>query len=180
MAGGVVMNAGVGHKVAPREFHEIVESFDVLSFDVEGELQEITYKQNDVRWEYRHSREWQPGVITRVRVRWPNKPDDQVLKDVREGNKRRKSTQPLSEPSCGSVFKNPTGDYAGRLIEACGLKGFSIGGAQVSEKHANFIVNKDNSTALDIHKVIEHVQKVVQEKYQMRLTNEVVYLGEWD
>ena len=179
MAGGVVMNAGVGHQVAPREFHEIVQGFDVLSFDETGSVVESSFDKEQIQWEYRKSRNWQPGLISRVRVEWPNQPDEEVLKSVRDGNKRRKSTQPLSEPSCGSVFKNPEGDHAGRLIEASGLKGFHIGGAQVSEKHANFVVNKGKATAQDIHEVIQHVQKTVFEKHNVKLTNEVVYLGVW-
>lgn len=178
MAGGVVMNAGVGHKVAPREFHEIVQSVDVVRVE-NGEVIEKTFMHNEIDWFYRKSKNWQPGVITKVRVQWPNEPDETVLKSVREGNKRRKDTQPLSMPSCGSVFKNPDGDHAGRLIEVSGLKGFSIGGAQVSEKHANFIVNTGEATAQDIANVINHVQKTVEEKHGIKLTNEVVYLGDW-
>lgn len=179
MAGGIVMNAGVGHKVLPREFCEIVQSFDVFTYSHNADIEERTFEHKDVVWSYRKSKNWQPGVITKVRVSWPNNPNDDVLKAVREGNRRRKDTQPLSEPSCGSVFKNPEGDHSGRLIEVSGLKGFQIGGAQVSEKHGNFIVNKGHSTAMDIHKVISHVQKTVEEKHKIRLTNEVVYLGEW-
>ena len=112
-----------------------------------------------------------------MRVTWPNQPDDGVLKVVRDSNKRRKTTQPLNWPSCGSVFKNPDGDHAGRLIEASGLKGFKIGGAQVSEKHANFIINAGGASADDIHRVIVHVQDEVKRLHQVELTNEVVYLG---
>lgn len=179
MAGGVVMNAGVGHKVEPREFCEIVKDFDVFSFGPDGKIEERTLQHSDVAWSYRKSKNWQPGVITKVRVAWPNQPDEAVLKAVRDGNKRRKDTQPLNMPSCGSVFKNPEGDHAGRLIEVSGLKGFSVGGAQVSEKHGNFIVNKGGATAMDIHQVILHVQKIVEEKHKIKLTNEVVYFGLW-
>ncbi len=179
MAGGVVMNAGVGHDVSPREFCEIVQAIDVFTFSASGEVEQRSFDRDQINWNYRKSSNWQPGIITRVRVTWPNQPKEAVLKEVREGNKRRKSTQPLSEPSCGSVFKNPEGDHAGRLVEATGLKGFSIGGAQVSEKHANFIVNKGGATAQDIHDVILSVQEKVQKQHSILLTNEVVYLGKW-
>lgn len=179
MAGGVVMNAGVGHKVAPREFYEIVKSFTVFRINAEGKVEEHQYSTDQIQWNYRKSQNWQPGVIASVVVQWPNQPDDEVLKSVREGNKRRKTSQPLSSPSCGSVFKNPEGDHAGRLIEATGLKGFSIGDAQVSEKHANFIINKGAATATDIDKVIKHVQQTVEAQQGVKLTNEVVYLGRW-
>jgi UDP-N-acetylmuramate dehydrogenase len=91
---------------------------------------------------------------------------------------RRKSTQPLGLPSCGSVFRNPPGDHAARLIEAAGLKGFSIGGAEVSEKHANFIINRNKATATDIEKLIEHVQQTVRDVHGVDLVHEVRIVGE--
>jgi len=91
---------------------------------------------------------------------------------------RRKKTQPLGLPSCGSVFRNPPGDHAARLIEATGLKGFSIGGAEVSEKHANFIINKDNATATDVEELIEHVRQKVIEAHGITLVHEVRIVGE--
>ena len=90
---------------------------------------------------------------------------------------RRKTTQPLGLPSCGSVFRNPPGDHAARLIEASGLKGFRIGGAEVSEKHANFIINRDAATASDVEAVINHVQKSVREKHDVELVHEVRIVG---
>ena len=91
---------------------------------------------------------------------------------------RRKATQPLGLPSCGSVFRNPPNDYAARLIEAAGLKGFRIGGAEVSPKHANFIINADNATATDIEELIEHVRQVVIEQHGVELVHEVRIVGE--
>lgn len=90
----------------------------------------------------------------------------------------RTRTQPTNQPSCGSVFRNPPGDYAGRLIEACGLKGFQLGGAQVSEKHANFIVNVGHATAADIEKLIQHVETCVAEKFGIQMIREVHIIGE--
>ena len=178
VAGGVVMNAGVGHKVSPKEFCEVVDGFDVLELNPEtGDVTEKSFKNEDITWKYRKSLNWQPGIISKVRIAWPNEPDEAVLKQVREGNKRRKDTQPLNLPSCGSVFKNPEGDHAGRLIEAAGLKGFTIGGAQVSPKHANFVVNIGGSSAQDIRDVILHVQNEVEKQFNISLTNEVVFMG---
>ena len=91
---------------------------------------------------------------------------------------RRKTTQPLGLPSCGSVFRNPDGDYSARLIEASGLKGYRIGGAEVSEKHANFIINRDNASATDIEELIEHVRQTVMEQHGVWLTHEVRIVGE--
>lgn len=91
---------------------------------------------------------------------------------------RRKSTQPLGLPSCGSVFRNPAGDFSARLIEAAGLKGHRIGGAEVSEKHANFIINRDNASATDIEELIEHVRQTVLDEHGVSLAHEVRIVGE--
>ncbi len=91
---------------------------------------------------------------------------------------RRAGIQPMGQPSCGSVFQNPPGDHAARLIDAAGLKGFSIGNAVVSEKHANFIVNRGGATATDIEALIEHVQRTVAERHGLRLKPEVRIVGE--
>jgi len=93
---------------------------------------------------------------------------------------KRAKTQPTGLPSCGSVFKNPKNDFAARLIEACGLKGYMIGGAQVSEKHANFIINKNDATASDIESLIKYVQKVVKNEQGVELQTEVKIIGEAD
>jgi UDP-N-acetylmuramate dehydrogenase len=90
----------------------------------------------------------------------------------------RREKQPLGLPSCGSVFRNPPGDHAARLIEAAGLKGHVIGGAVVSEKHANFIINQSDASAADIESLILHVQKVVFEKHGIQLVPEVHIIGE--
>ena len=102
-------------------------------------------------------------------------PSMETLNDMLE---RRKATQPLGLPSCGSVFRNPPDDHAARLIEAAGLKGFSIGGAEVSEKHANFIINKDNASATDVEELIEHVRQSVVEEHGVQLIHEVRIVGE--
>ena len=91
---------------------------------------------------------------------------------------RRKTTQPLGLPSCGSVFRNPEGDFSARLIEAAGLKGHRIGGADVSTKHANFIINQDNASATDIEALIEYVQKTVFDVHGIELVHEVRIVGE--
>ena len=92
--------------------------------------------------------------------------------------KRRIATQPLNEPNAGSVFRNPQGDYAARLIEACGLKGHAIGGATISVKHANFIVNRGGARAADIEALIELAERAVKEKFGIALEREVRIIGE--
>ena len=108
-----------------------------------------------------------------------------VLGDTQQSRERIKSllakraaSQPVSQPSCGSVFRNPPGDYAARLIESCGLKGHRIGGACVSEKHANFIVNLDGATALDIEALIDTVRDEVRKQQGISLEPEVRVVGE--
>ncbi|QPK62503.1 UDP-N-acetylmuramate dehydrogenase [Methylomonas sp. LL1] len=91
---------------------------------------------------------------------------------------KRNTSQPTNKPTCGSVFKNPPGDYAARLIEACGLKGFAVGGAVVSEKHANFIENRGSATAADIETLIEHIQTQVRTQFGISLQTEVCRVGE--
>lgn len=91
---------------------------------------------------------------------------------------RRKNTQPLGLPSCGSVFRNPQGDFAARLIETAGLKGDRIGGAEVSTKHANFIINRNHASARDIEALISHVQSTVSDVHGVELVHEVHIIGE--
>ena len=93
---------------------------------------------------------------------------------------KRLATQPLNLPNAGSTFRNPPNDFAARLVEDSGLKGFVIGGAQVSEKHANFIVNLGNATALDIELLIKHIQEVVFKKHAVALQQEVKVIGEYE
>jgi UDP-N-acetylmuramate dehydrogenase len=90
---------------------------------------------------------------------------------------RRKTTQPLGLPSCGSVFRNPPGDHAARLIEAAGLKGYRVGGAEVSEKHANFIINRNDASAADVESLIQHVQDTVAKVHDVALVHEVRIIG---
>ena len=93
---------------------------------------------------------------------------------------RRKDTQPLQQPSCGSVFTNPKGDYAGRLIEQAGLKGRMIGGAQISAKHANFIVNLGGAKAQDVYDLISLCRNEVYEQFSIILEPEVRLIGDWE
>ncbi len=91
---------------------------------------------------------------------------------------RRKATQPVGLPSCGSVFRNPPNDHAARLIEACGMKGMRLGGAEVSGKHANFIINTGDATAADVERLIEKIQQQVRQEQGVELVAEVRIVGE--
>lgn len=101
------------------------------------------------------------------------------LEMIAERRERRQEAQPLEYPSAGSVFRNPEGDYAGRLIESCGLRGVQIGGAEVSEKHANFVINKNNATGKDVHDLIKHIHQTVLEKTSVDLKIEQEFV-DWE
>ena len=106
-----------------------------------------------------------------------NKADKEEIKEkMTDLLGRRKSKQPIEYPSAGSTFKRPVGNFAGTLIESCGLKGYTVGGAQVSEKHAGFVINIGNATSKDINTLIEDVQKIVKEKTGYFLETEVIRL----
>ena len=129
---------------------------------------------------YRHVRlrsdaeEW----FVSARLAFPAGDSAAAMARIRELLARRVATQPLSQPNAGSVFRNPEGDHAARLIEACGLKGFTIGGAQVSPKHANFIVNTGPATAADLETLVDHVQATVEARTGIVLVREVRIVGE--
>lgn len=181
VGGGIVMNAGVAENFSPREFMEFVTEFELL--DAQLNIRKV--KKSEVTVHYRHTTGWEskdpnrPNVITWVNIEWPLEKDESILQKVRDANRVRLSKQPLDMPSCGSVFKNPDGHKAAQLIDSCGLKGFQIGEAQVSLKHANFIVNLAAATARDTWAVIQHVQKTVFEKTGVQLKTEVIRFGKW-
>lgn len=179
IGGGVVMNAGVSEMIVPREFVEITDSIEVARME-NGRAVLLKFSKADLQWHYRHTDGWQPGIVVAATISWPLESDPELQDKVRKATKLRLERQPLNLPSCGSVFKNPPGDKSGRLIEAAGLKGYTVGGAQVSTKHANFIVNFEHkATAADCDAVLRHVQATVAAKFGVTLTPEVQYLGRW-
>src|SRR5262249_49882321 len=103
-----------------------------------------------------------------------------IRAEMEEARAWRRETQPLAEPNCGSVFKNPEGDHAARLVEAAGAKGLSVGGARVSEKHANFVVASPGATASDVWELIGRVQHLVEARFGVSLEREVQLVGEFN
>lgn len=171
---GVVMNAGIGRSDYSKEFKDIVHSIEVLNF---SDLKLHSFRKEDLEWGYRYCKGYGEGIIYKVYFEFKNSSVDNFSSILKSFHKQRASTQPLNKPSCGSVFKNPHGDKSGRIIEELGLKGYRMGGAQVSTKHANFILNTDNAKATDIYQLICHIQKEVKEKKGIFLEPEVRYLG---
>lgn len=136
---------------------------------------------SDLDLGYRRARLPVGALVTQAWVRVEIDPDAVAAEAerVRRYLARRKATQPLHAPSCGSVFKNPEGDHAGRLIEAVGLKGRRVGGAQISDRHANFIVNTGDASASDVYRLIRLARRLVWLREQVTLAPEVHAIGAW-
>ena len=134
-----------------------------------------------LQFSYRRARLPPGAIVTRAWLQVDADPEqvEEHRAAVRHHLERRKATQPLDQPSCGSTFKNPPGDAAGRLIDASGLKGARVGGAQISEKHANFFINTGDATAADIYALIVRTRQVVFEQHGVVLEPEVHAIGAW-
>jgi UDP-N-acetylmuramate dehydrogenase len=173
VGGAVAMNAGAfGGSMA-----NVVERVECLAPGGE----EITLSNADLRFAYRHSRVLDERLIV-CRVHLALRPADplEIQRQMEAFHAQRKARQPWSSRSAGSVFRNPPGDAAGRLIEAAGCKGLRAGGAVVSPKHANFIVNPGEATASDIALLISEVQRRVWDQFGVWLQPEITLLGEFD
>ncbi len=170
VGGGIYMNAGA----YGGELSQVLHSALVLTADLEM----VQMPSEALSLSYRHSALMENGALV-LEGRFCLKPGDTAAarEYLRELAARRREKQPLDLPSAGSTFKRPAGHYAGALIESAGLKGFSIGGAQVSEKHAGFVVNRGGSAA-DILALIRHVQECVSAQSGIWLEPEVLILGE--
>ena len=171
VGGAVRMNAGA----RLGETKDALLEVDVVLPD--GTLE--TLSAESLRMAYRTTHLPQGAVVARARFRTTGGDVDAMREHVDTHLEHRATTQPLDQPSCGSTFRNPPGDHAGRLSEAAGLKGFRIGQAQVSTKHANFIVNLGGARADDVRRLIEHVQRTVLQKFGVRLEREVHLVGDW-
>ena len=155
----------------------IVQSVRVLTPDCKI----ITFENREMDFHYRSSfLQKHPEYICLDAVIKLKKGDKELLDEViKERRARRIESQPLEYPSAGSVFRNPEGNFAGKLIEDLGLKGYRIGGAMVSEKHANFIINYDNATSDDIKNLIDYVHDRVMDEYNIDLKIEQEFVN-WE
>ena len=143
--------------------------------DNDGNIKEIS--GNNHEFSYRHSVFVNGGIILSTQIKLNDGNKEEIMEEMTRLNKQRKEKQPLEYPSAGSTFKRPEGYFAGKLIEDSNLSGFSVGGAQVSSKHCGFVINRDNATCEDILTLISHIQKVVFEKYGVKLSPEIKLLG---
>lgn len=173
LGGALAMNAGCYGS----ETWDVVKR--VITVDRHGELHER--EAAEFQPSYRHiekpvADEWFIGAWLTL----PQGDAEEAAQKIKALLAKRLASQPLNLPSAGSTFRNPEGDFAARLVEASGLKGYTIGGAQVSEKHANFIVNIGGATAQDIERLIQHMRDTVQQKQGVTLQQEVKVMGEFE
>lgn len=172
VGGAIVMNAGA----YGGEMKQIVQMVRVM--DKEGQI--LTLDNDTMEFGYRTSiiRD-RPFIVLGVVLKLTPGKEEEIGAKMEELMKQRKSKQPLEYPSAGSTFKRPEGYYAGKLIMDAGLRGYRIGGAQVSEKHCGFVINAGGATAADIKEVIEEIQERVRDRFHVRLEPEVVFLGDF-
>ncbi len=172
LGGAVVMNAGA----YGGEMKDIIEEVTVLTPD--GEI--LVLKNEELELGYRTSIVSKKGYIVlsaTVKLQYGEK--EEIKAKMDELRMQRTTKQPLEYPSAGSTFKRPVGHFAGKLIQDAGLRGFQVGGAQVSEKHCGFVINKENATAADVLELMNQVSAIVKEKFGVELEAEVKKLGEF-
>lgn len=171
IGGAIRMNAGA----YGGEFKDIVE--EVTFITRQGQIK--TLKNKDLDFSYRHSEfSDNNNIILSAKLNLQKDDPDDIKKKIQENLQSRIDKQPIDFPSAGSTFKRGENFISAKLIDDAGLKGYKIGGAQVSEKHAGFIVNTGNATAQDVIELIEYVKKVVFEKFRIKLETEIEIIGE--
>ncbi len=172
VGGAVVMNAGA----YGGEMKDIIEKAVVL--DENGEEKELTVEELDLS--YRHSCILDKKyIVTKVILHLNPGVEASIRAEMKELNEKRVEKQPLQYPSAGSTFKRPEGYFAGKLIMDAGLRGYQVGGAQVSEKHCGFVINKGDATAADICQLMQEVSAEVHKKFGVVLEPEVKMIGEF-
>jgi UDP-N-acetylmuramate dehydrogenase len=171
LGGAVKMNAGAHG----RSMSDVVDRVEV--FPLTGSGPRRSLDPSEAGFAYRRSRLPAASIVVGATVRLQPGTEDEIRAHMEEARGWRRRTQPLAEPNCGSVFKNPNGDHAARLVESAGAKGLRVGGAHVSEKHANFIVADPGATASDVWDLIQQVRSRVEDHAGVRLETEVELMG---
>ncbi len=171
IGGAVRMNAGAHGK----EFKDIVNTVTCMDYD--GNIKQ--FENKDMEFDYRRSMlKDKKYIVLEVGMRFEKGTEKDIRQKMEEYASYRKEKQPIEYPSAGSTFKRGSDYITAKLIDEAGLKGFSIGGAEVSEKHAGFIINKGNATAKDILELIEYVRNKIYEKYNKEIELEIEIIGE--
>ena len=173
VGGAVLMNAGA----YGGEIKDTIVAADVLTKD--GRI--CNMDKESLQLSYRHSSVMERGdIVLKAYFTLSIRPKIHIFAVMESYKKARQEKQPLEYPSAGSTFKRPEGYFAGKLIQDAGLKGYCVGGAMVSEKHAGFVINKKDATAEDIYRLIKHIQNTVREQFGVELEPEVRFLGEFE
>ena len=167
VGGALRMNAGAyGTQIG--SYVREVELYRAFSRQIE------TLRGEHIRFDYRHTSFAPEDVMLRVKLELPSKPYREILDGIRVCNEKRRASQPLNQKSAGCIFKNPPGASAGRMIDELGLKGHRVGGAMVSDRHANFFVNIEQATCEQMLALIEDVRERVRRSFGFALENEVI------
>ncbi|HVB56340.1 MAG TPA: UDP-N-acetylmuramate dehydrogenase [Candidatus Acidoferrales bacterium] len=167
VGGALRMNAGAyGTQIGA--YVREVELYRAAAGEVE------TVRGNDIRFDYRHTSFAPEDVMLRAKLELPSKPYKEILAGIRVCNEKRRSSQPLNQKSAGCIFKNPPGGSAGRMIDELHLKGYRVGDAMVSDRHANFFVNAGHASCVEMLKLIDDVRERVRRVYGVELENEVI------
>ncbi|TKJ41491.1 UDP-N-acetylenolpyruvoylglucosamine reductase [candidate division LCP-89 bacterium B3_LCP] len=169
VGGALIMNAGA----YTQEINQSLIFVDVLTENMRVKR----VKKEEIGFQYRSAPGLKGKIVLSSKFRFTPGDPQKLMTRVREVTAMRRDRQPLKWHSCGSVFKRPPGDYAGRLIEAAGLKGTSVGGAEISDKHANFIINRGNASASDVIELIRIAKRRVEEEFSVSLQREVSLIG---
>ncbi len=167
VGGALHMNAGAyGTQIG-----DVVRAVTVYR----GSTQRLEVQRTEeVRFEYRHSSFAADDIILSATLELPEKPYAEILERIKQCNEKRRASQPINEKSAGCIFKNPPGYSTGKMIDELGMKGLAVGGAVISERHANFIVNRNGATASDIFRLIDLIRERVEAAFGVELQEEVI------
>lgn len=179
------LNLGIGDAVAnndsdanndvkPYSFFEVVDWIEVLK-----DKKIFKFTKDELIWSYKKTEGWQPGVILRVGLSWPMEPASEELINAVQEKLNNKVESKAQIPACAAMFSNPKNDRASELIKSCGLNGFEIGGAKVSEKYPNFLINTGNATASDIKKILNYVKRFVHKEQDILLSSKIQFIGQF-
>lgn len=171
VGGAVYMNAGAHGSDISRILKKARILFSDGTFEwLENQEMEFSYRTSVLQKK-------RPGIVVEVVFQLAQGERDSIVAEMQKYKDYRRKTQPWNFPCAGSIFRNPLPNYAGKLIESAGLKGYSVGGAKVSEMHGNFIVNHNNATAEDVLNLIQYIKDTILEKYQIVMETEVEIIG---